>query len=144
MSDWTDQRIGALEKIVREYPNNVRARLILADLLARNGHKDRAIQHYGYLAELFIRDDHDVKAVALLKLILKLDPRNVATRETLARCLTKLNRMREAINHYRRLFSDYIIWGRKDLSLLSVHAILDIDPRNEWATSKLVQIAPAN
>ena len=144
MSDWTEQRIGALERILREYPNNVRARLILADLLARKGDKRRAVQHYGYLAELFIRDDHEIKAVALLKLILKLDPRNVASRETLARCLTRLNRLREAVNHYRRLFSDYIIWGRYDLSLASVHAILDIDPRNEWATSKLVQIAPAN
>lgn len=138
------QRIDLLERIVNERPNNVRARLILADLLARNGKKRRAIHHYTYLAELFLQEEHDAKAIALLKLILRLDPRHAATRLTMAKRLAKLGRIREAVSHYRRLVSDYVIWGRRDKSVDSVHAILELEPGNEWARNKLVQLAPAN
>ena len=144
MSHQALTKIEELEGLLEQYPYNARARLILADLLARHGENRRAIYHYSYLAALYLQEEHDLKAIALLKLILRLDPRNLGIRETLAKRLHKLDRLGEAHKQYRRLVREYGLWGRRDKSLATVHRILDMDPGDEWARTMLYQLAPAN
>jgi tetratricopeptide (TPR) repeat protein len=69
-----DQAIAEYQAILRADPNNCNVLNALGDLCARMGHKAGAIDHFKRLGEVYRLDGLHVRAIAVYKKILKLDP----------------------------------------------------------------------
>lgn len=86
---------GKRKQALKEYrsalqlaPADVALRQKLADLLARLGHTDAAVREYQGVAGKYAADGFLVKAMAICKVILKLDPGHTETQEALANLYT--------------------------------------------------------
>jgi CRP-like cAMP-binding protein len=82
---------GKLEKAADHYrevlaaePSDVASRQRLADVLRRAGRQAEAVAAYGQVAERFARDGQLIKAIAVCKTLLEVDPRHQATQRVLA------------------------------------------------------------
>ena len=82
---------GKLEKAAEVYrellgadPRDVASRQKLAEVLRRAGEVAQAVEVYAQVAERFARDGPLIKAIAICKTILELDPRHESTQRTLA------------------------------------------------------------
>jgi CRP-like cAMP-binding protein len=82
---------GKLEKaadlyreVIRADPRDVATQQKLAEVLRRAGHTAEAVEAYGAVADRFARDGLLIKAIAISKTILELDPEHVATQAALA------------------------------------------------------------
>jgi CRP-like cAMP-binding protein len=82
---------GRLEKaaslyreVLRDDPTDVGSRRALAEVLRRAGHLAEATAAYHAVAERFARDGLLVKAIAISRVILELDPAHVETQAALA------------------------------------------------------------
>jgi tetratricopeptide (TPR) repeat protein len=69
-----DRAIQELMKILVGHPANVRTRLKLGDLFAKTGQNANAAAQYIHVAESYSSDGFLLKAVAVYKQVLKLDP----------------------------------------------------------------------
>lgn len=86
---------GKRKQALKEYrsaldvaPGDVQLRQKLADLLLRLGHEDAAIREYQSVAGKYAADGFLVKAMAICKVILKIDPDHTETQEALANLYT--------------------------------------------------------
>ena len=73
----------AQQKAARE-PKNLRLRLRLGDLLEKRGKREEAIETYQAVAEEYARKGLLIQAIALHKIILRLDPTKSQLREQIA------------------------------------------------------------
>ena len=71
-------------EILRADPRDVASCQKLADVLRRGGEIAEAVERYAQVAERFARDGLLIKAIAICKTILELDPEHVATQRQLA------------------------------------------------------------
>lgn len=67
-------QIDALKSSVEQSPDNINVRLKLGDLYAKVGDKAAAIQEYTTVALKYAEEGYLVKAIAVNKLIVRLDP----------------------------------------------------------------------
>ncbi|HSN14945.1 MAG TPA: cyclic nucleotide-binding domain-containing protein [Anaeromyxobacteraceae bacterium] len=65
-------------------PDDIATRQKLADVLRRSGRVDEAVEQYGDVADRYGRDGLLIKAIAISKTILELDPEHVDTQTALA------------------------------------------------------------
>lgn len=79
-----EQAAGLYREVLRGDPSDVTSRHKLAEVLRRAGLHREAIAAYRAVAERFARDGLLVKAIAVSKTILELDPAHVETQATLA------------------------------------------------------------
>lgn len=78
-------------EILRADPKDVASCQKLADVLRRGGEVAEAVERYAEVAERFARDGLLIKAIAICKTILELDPEHVATQRQLAELYSKRN-----------------------------------------------------
>jgi CRP-like cAMP-binding protein len=79
-----DRAADAYRELLEADPRDVGARQRLAEVLRRAGDVAGAVAVYGDVAERFARDGLLIKAIAICKTILEVDPRHEATQRTLA------------------------------------------------------------
>lgn len=77
------------EKIVKSDPRDLTARQKLAELYARLGKKEQAVHAYQSVAGSYAADGLLLKAIAVCKIILQLDPAHTETQNILADLSTK-------------------------------------------------------
>src|SRR6201987_1208369 len=87
-------------RIVQEDPKDVRIWLKIGDLYARKNAKQDAIETYLKVARFYHEQGFFLKAVAVYKQILKLDPRLVDVILKLAELYCPLGLMSDAVQHY--------------------------------------------
>jgi CRP-like cAMP-binding protein len=78
-------------EILRADPKDVSTCQKLADVLRRGGEIAEAVERYAEVAERFARDGLLIKAIAICKTILELDPEHVVTQRQLADLYSKRN-----------------------------------------------------
>ena len=71
-------------EILRADPRDLASCQKLADVLRRGGEIAEAVERYAEVAERFARDGLLIKAIAICKTILELDPEHVDTQRLLA------------------------------------------------------------
>ena len=105
---------GQLDKAVKEYlriveadPKDVRVWLKIGDLYAKKGSKQDAIETYLKVARFYHEQGFFLKAVAVYKQILKLDPRLVDVILKLAELYRRLGLMSDAMQHYESVAAHF-------------------------------------
>lgn len=79
-----EKAASVLREVVEADPKDLASRQKLAELLRRGGAIDEAIEEYKIVADRFARDGLLIKAIAICKSILELDPQHVETQRALA------------------------------------------------------------
>lgn len=138
---------GRLEKAVLEYeailkadPNDLSTHNILGDLYARMGAISEAIAQYLKLAELYRAEDLAVKAIAVYKKVIKLDPENLPAYLTCADLYAEQGLIGEAKLHYTMAAERCLRAGEVHKALELYRKVASLDPSNLAVVSKLTEL----
>ncbi len=138
---------GQIDKAVKEYlrivsedPKDVRVWLKIGDLYAKKGSKQDAVETYLKVARFYHDQGFFLKAVAVYKQILKLDPRLVDVILKLAELYRQLGLMSDAMQHFESVAAHFHREGNTKEALATVKKLVDLDPENIATRIKLAEL----
>src|SRR5450432_111702 len=135
-----DKAVKEYLRIVQEDPKDVRVWLKIGDLYAKKGAKQDAIDTYLKVARFYDDQGFYLKAVAVYKQILKLDPRLVDVILKLAELYRRLGLMTDAMQHYESVAAHFHREGNTKDALDTVKKLVDLDPENIATRIKLAEL----
>lgn len=125
-----DKAIAELRKIVKAEPDDVRTWLKIGDLYTRKGSKNEAIQTYSRVARTYGEQGFFLKAVAVFKQILKLDPTRLDIQLNLGEMYEMLHLVSDALSTYEHVAAAYARAGEIDHALDTLLKMTVLDPEN--------------
>ena len=138
---------GSLDKALKEYqtllqadPRDSNSRLKLGDIHLKLGQKDEAIAAYLKVAEQFMKDGFDAKAVALYKQITKIDANRSDVQVALAELYQRLGLTSEAMAALQTAADAYHREGRKRDALELLRKMATLDPTNTTSRMKIAEL----
>jgi pilus assembly protein FimV len=135
-----DKAVKEYLRIVQEDPKDVRVWLKIGDLYAKKGAKQDATETYLKVARFYHEQGFFLKAVAVYKQILKLDPRLVDVILKLAELYRQLGLMSDAMQHYESVAAHFHREGDTRQALDTVKKLVDLDPENIATRIKLAEL----
>jgi len=135
-----DKAVKEYLRIVQEDPRDVRVWLKIGDLYAKKGAKQDAIETYLKVARFYHDQGFFLKAVAVYKQILKLDPRLVDVILKLAELYRQLGLMSDAMQHFESVAAHFHREGNTKEALATVKKLVDLDPENIATRIKLAEL----
>jgi len=137
---------GNYEKALREYnkiieqdPKDERIRLKVAEICARLGRKEEAIQHYRKVADSYSKQGFYVKAVAVLKQVLKLDDNYLEGMMKLGELYQQLGLISDAMIQFQHVVEKFESSGNIDQALQVLEQMTELDPENFQARLRYAQ-----
>src|SRR6185369_14075883 len=134
-----DKAVKEYLRIVQEDPKDVRVWLKIGDLYAKKGSKQDATETYLKVARFYHEQGFFLKAVAVYKQILKLDPRLVDVILKLAELYRQLGLMSDAMQHFESVAAHFHREGNTKEALATVKKLVDLDPENIATRIKLAE-----
>lgn len=138
---------GQLDKAIREYtrvveedPHDVRVWLKIGDLHVKNGAKREATETYLRVAPFYSEQGFFLKAVAVYKQILKLNPRLVEVNLKLAELYRQLGLMSDAMQHFEMVAGHFHREGKTSEALETVRQLVELAPDNVATRIKLAEL----
>lgn len=134
-----DKAIAEWEKLVREYPdgNNFNA---IGDLYLKKGDKKNAIESYHKAAKIFRQEGFTLKALALFKKVLNINPADAAALYVLGELSEEKALITDAIKYYLATADSLAKEGKKN-ELFDIYAkILSLSPSNIPLRLKVAEI----
>ena len=135
-----DKAVKEYLRIVHEDPKDVRVWLKIGDLYAKKGSKQEAIETYLKVARFYHDQGFFLKAVAVYKQVLKLDPRLVDVILKLAELYRQLGLMSDAMQHFESVAAHFHREGNTKEALATVKKLVDLDPENIATRIKLAEL----
>jgi tetratricopeptide (TPR) repeat protein len=138
---------GRIEPAIREYrkllaenPNDINTLNRVGDLYAKIHRIDEAIEFFSQIAEQYTTEGFFVKAIAIYKKIIKLDPTRLEVYESLAELYHKQGLVNEARTQYQVL-ADYYQKHDNAASAIAIYLkMVDLEPENPTYHVKLAEI----
>ncbi|HEV7509888.1 MAG TPA: tetratricopeptide repeat protein [Thermoanaerobaculia bacterium] len=138
---------GKIEPAIREYrklladnPNDINTLNRIGDLYARIQRIDEAVDFFTQIAEQYATEGFFVKAIAIYKKIIKLDPTRLEVYEKLAELYHKQGLVNEARTQYQVL-ADYYQKHDNAASAIAIYQKMsDLEPNNPSYHVKLAEI----
>ncbi|MEM7051825.1 MAG: tetratricopeptide repeat protein [Acidobacteriota bacterium] len=141
---------GKIEAAIREYrkvlgenPNDSTTLNRVGDLYARIERIDEAVKLFSQIAETYTKDGFFVKAIAIYKKIIKLDPTRLDVIENLAELYHRQGLVNEARTQYQALADYYLSHGNRGSALSAYERIADLEPDNPSHHVKLAELYQA-
>ncbi|MBI3180851.1 MAG: tetratricopeptide repeat protein [Myxococcales bacterium] len=138
---------GAYEKAIKEYqkvldadPKDVRILQKMGELYQKKNDSVQAAQYFIRVAESYSNDGFFLKAVALYKQVLKLNPALIEVNLRLAELHQQLQLMSEAMAYYQVVANHYDKAGDTKASLDTLKKMVDLDPENVASRIKLAEL----
>ncbi len=135
-----DKAVKEYLKVVQEDPKDVRVWLKIGDLYAKKGAKQEATDTYLKVAELYTEQGFFLKAVAVFKQVLKLDPRLIDVNLKLAQLYKQLQLPAEAMAQFEYVATFCHREGNSAGAVEALRQILEIDPNNVATRIKLAEL----
>ncbi len=132
-----DRAIREYEKIIKEEPKDIKVHQKLGDLYAREGKKTEAISEYNFVANFYSEDGFYLRAIAVFKQILKLDPARIQINLKLAELYHKQNLIGDAIKQFQLVYSFYDRKGDTGKALDTLDKMAEMAPSNLSLRMKL-------
>lgn len=138
---------GKIEPAIREYrklladhPNDINTLNRIGDLYARIQRIDEAVDFFLQIAEQYTAEGFFVKAIAIYKKIIKLDPTRLEVYEQLAELYHKQGLVNEARTQYQVL-ADYYGKHNNAASAIAIYQkMVQLEPENPTYHVKLAEI----
>ena len=138
---------GALDKALKDYqalleadPRDANVRLKVGDLQLKRGQNDDAIAAYLKVADQFMRDGFDAKAVALYKQVTKIDPKRIDVYIPLADLYQRLGLTTDAMAALQTAAEAYQRDGRRREALELLRRMASLDPTNTTSRLKVAEL----
>jgi pilus assembly protein FimV len=125
-----DKAIVEYQKLVKDDPQDVRTWLKIGDLFTRLGSTREAVDTYGRVAETYAQQGFFLKAVAVYKQILKLDPQSIETQLRLAGMYEHLALVSDALATYELVATVFARDGQLERALQTMARMVELDPEN--------------
>jgi tetratricopeptide (TPR) repeat protein len=138
---------GAKEKALKEFgkllkldPRDSKVRLEMGDTHRRWGQVDEAIEAYSSVADQFMQEGFDARAVAVFKQIQNLQPNTFSYYEPLAELYQRMGLTAEAIGCLESAAESYREAGQKQEALGLLRKMAAIDPSNTNSRIKVADL----
>ncbi len=138
---------GAYDKAIKEYqkildadPKDVRILQKMGELYQKKNDNAQAAHYFTKVAENYASDGFFLKAVALYKQVLKLDPSLIDVNLKLAELHQQLQLMSEAMAYFQVVANHYDKAGDTKASLDTLKKMVDLDPDNVASRIKLAEL----
>ncbi|HJZ86331.1 MAG TPA: tetratricopeptide repeat protein, partial [Polyangia bacterium] len=134
-----DKAIKEYLKVVQDDPKDIRIWLKVGDLYAKKGANGEAVETYERVAQTYSEQGFYLKAVAVYKQILKLEPRRVEVNLRLAELYKQLGLLSDAMQQFELAANFFSKDGRTRDSLDALKQIVEMDPDNVATRIKLAE-----
>ncbi|MFW5876925.1 MAG: tetratricopeptide repeat protein [Myxococcota bacterium] len=134
-----DKAIAEYERLVKEDPRDVRTWLKIGDLYTRKGARKEACQTYLRVAQHYADQGFFLKAVAVYKQILKLDPSRLDVSVKLAEMYQQLDMTSEALGAFEHVAASLGRAGQVDKAMAVLKKMVNLDPENIPARIKMAE-----
>ncbi len=138
---------GQYEKAIKDYlkavaddDKDVRIWLKIGDLYAKINKRDEAVEVYQKVARFYSDQGFYLKAVAVFKQILKLDPRLIQVNIKLAELYKQLGLLSDAMVQYEAVAAQLGREGKSKEALAAIKQIVELDPDNVDNRTKLAEL----
>jgi len=138
---------GAYDKAIREYqkvldldPRDVRTLQKMGELFQKKGDNPQAASFFTRVAEVYAQDGFFLKAVALYKQVLKLNPELVEVNLKLAELHQHLGLMTEAMAFFQVVVAHHERKGDTKATFATLKKMVDLDPENVSSRLKLAEL----
>jgi tetratricopeptide (TPR) repeat protein len=125
-----DKAVVEYQKLVQEDPRDVRTLLKIGDLHTRRNKPKDAIDVYQKVADLYAKQGFFLKAVAVYKQILKLDPSHLDSTQKLAKMYEELALTSEALSTYEIVADAYLGQHQMPKALETMERMIELDGQN--------------
>ncbi len=138
---------GAFDKAIREYqkvldldPRDVRVLQKMGELYQKKADNPQAASFFTRVAEVYAQDGFFLKAVALYKQVLKLNPDLVEVNVKLAELHQHLGLMTEAMAFFQVVVAHHERKGDSKATFATLKKMVDLDPENVSSRLKLAEL----
>jgi tetratricopeptide (TPR) repeat protein len=122
--------INEYKQILKVEPKDQVTLMTLGDLYVRDGDTRSALEYFEQLAQAFLSDGFNSKAIAIYKKIAKLAPEETRAQEKLAELYVAQGVMSEARPLYLQLAEAHLRAGRTEKAVGVLRQLLDLEPDN--------------
>ena len=138
-----DKAIKELKSVVTQDPANMRIRLKIADLYAKKKETAAAIKGYREVADYYTGEKFHLKAIAVYKSILKLNPSSIEINEKLGDLYREIGLNDDAVNQYYIVAGFYDSKGSSQEAMEIRKKIVEINPNNTTGRIRLAELMQA-
>jgi len=134
------QAIVEYQQILRSDPKDQATLMTVGDLFARQGDMTQAIQYFERLAQVYLNDGFNSKAIAIYKKIAKLAPNELAPLERLADLYVQQGVLSEARPLFLQIAEAHLKANRAPKAVEVLHRLLDVEPENLRVQMRLAEL----
>ena len=134
------QAIGEYQQILRNDPKDQATLMTVGDLYARQGDMSHAIEYFERLAQVYLNDGFNSKAIAIYKKIAKLAPNELAPLERLADLYVQQGVLSEARPLFLQIAEAHLKANRAPKAVDVLHRLLDVEPENPRVQMRLAEL----
>jgi len=134
------QAIAEYQQILRHDSKDQATLMTVGDLFARQGEMKQAVEYFERLAQVYLNDGFNSKAIAIYKKIAKLAPTEMAPLERLADLYVQQGVLSEARPLFLQIAESHLKANRAQKSVEVLHRLLDVEPENPRVQMRLAEL----
>jgi len=134
------QAIGEYQQILRHDPKDQATLMTVGDLFARQGEMGPAVEYFERLAQVYLSDGFNSKAIAIYKKIAKLAPAELAPLERLADLYVQQGVLSEARPLFLQIAEAHLKANRAPKAVEVLQRLLDVEPDNPRVQLRLAEL----
>lgn len=134
------QAIGEYQQILKHDPKDQATLMTVGDLFARQGDMPRAIEYFQRLAEVYLSDGFNSKAIAIYKKIGKLAPNELAPLERLADLYVQQGVLSEARPLFLQIAEAHLKANKAPKAVEVLNRLLEVEPDNPRVQMRLAEL----
>src|ERR1700685_3105400 len=134
------QAIGEYQQILRQDPKDQATLMTVGDLFARQGDMTQAIEYFERLAQVYLNDGFNSKAIAIYKKIAKLAPNELAPLERLADLYVQQGVLSEARPLFLQIAEAHLKANHSQKAVEVLHRLLEVEPENQRVQMRLAEL----
>ena len=127
------------KKLCADDPADLKSRLYLGDLYYRVGNSTEGLKAYADAAQSSVAAEELLRAVAIYRHMLRLEPSLHAVHVALARVYDQLGLINDAVSQYQKALTVLVQRGQQLERLRVIRELLELDPQNLRARIRLAE-----
>jgi tetratricopeptide (TPR) repeat protein len=134
------QAIAEYQQILRNDPQDQATLMTVGDLFARQGDMPHAIEHFERLAQVYLHNGFNSKAIAIYKKIAKLAPAELRPLERLADLYVQQGVLSEARPLFLQIAEAHLKANRASKAVEVLRHLLEVEPENPRVQMRLAEL----
>ncbi|MGB0035701.1 MAG: tetratricopeptide repeat protein [Candidatus Acidiferrales bacterium] len=134
------QAIAEYQQILRNDGKDQATLMTVGDLFARQGDMPQAIEYFERLAQVYLNDGFNSKAIAIYKKIAKLAPNELPPLERLADLYVQQGVLSEARPLFLQIAEAHLKANKAPKAVEVLHRLLEVEPENLRVQMRLAEL----